>query len=108
MSNKGFKSMDEFYPHYISEHKNPINRILHVMGTTLAVSFLLFCLTTGRFALIPFIFVIGYGFAWVGHFVFEKNKPATFKHPFYSFAGDFYMLYDIITRKRSVYEFTRR
>ena len=40
--------------------------------------------------------VVGYGFAWVGHYVFEKNRPATFKHPWYSLAGDFVMFKDIL------------
>ena len=39
----------------------------------------------------------GYAFAWVGHFFFEKNRPATFRHPFYSFAGDWVMFKDILS-----------
>jgi len=79
-----FQSFAEFYPYYLQEHGNPTCRRLHVVGTTLLL------------VLLP---VVGYGFAWVGHFFFEKNRPATFKHPWYSLMGDFVMYKDILTRR---------
>ena len=44
----------------------------------------------------PLGFIPGYAFAWIGHFIFEKNRPATFQHPFYSLMGDFVMLKDFL------------
>ncbi len=86
----------EFYPFYLSEHSHPLNRAFHFFGTTLVLILLFFYFKTlnGSFLLaVPFA---GYGFAWVGHFFVEKNKPATFKYPFWSFISDFRMYFDII------------
>lgn len=66
--------------------------MLHIVGTTLALLFLLYCLTNNRPLWIPLAPLMGYGFAWVGHFVFEKNRPATFTYPKWSFLGDLKML----------------
>jgi hypothetical protein len=96
-----YKDFNEFYPFYISQHSNQTCRRLHIIGTTLAIlqliRFLFISFTLMQFLLIP---VIGYGFAWIGHYVFEKNKPATFKYPLYSLTGDFVMLYETYTGKR--------
>ena len=81
-----FKSLQEFYPFYLSQHQNRINRRLHVIGTTIGIFWLLIFLLTLNPKFFAFGLVSGYSFAWVGHFFFEKNTPATFKHPFYSFA----------------------
>jgi hypothetical protein len=86
------ESFDEFWPHYVHAHRHPVNRLLHYVGTTGAVA----CVATGAITLNPAWLVaapvVGYGCAWVGHFVFEKNKPATFDHPVWSFRADFKML----------------
>ena len=93
---KRYKSMKEFYPFYLSQHSNSLNRKLHFIGTTLAIiNYFMF------FYYLNFIFILtaaisGYGFAWVGHFFFEKNKPATFIYPFYSLIGDFIMYHSIL------------
>lgn len=92
-----YTTFADFYPFYLSEHSNMINRKLHVVGTTIAFLLLFYSLFTGEYGLLKFFPVIGYGFAWVGHFFFEKNKPATFKYPFYSFAGDLRMWYECVT-----------
>jgi hypothetical protein len=87
---KSFASFDEFWPFYVREHANPINRKLHFIGTSCAIG----CVAgaaLGQWWLLPCAPLVGYGFAWVGHFVFEKNRPATFKHPLYSLAGDLVM-----------------
>ncbi len=72
------------------------NRVLHFCGTAL----LILCLVTGIFTGIWWLFaiipVLGYGFAWVGHFFIEKNKPATFTYPLYSLAADFVMFWHTI------------
>ena len=94
---KKFNSLKEFYPYYLTEHNNYTCRTLHFIGTAIVISLALTAIITQTwwlFALTPFA---GYGFAWVGHFVFEKNRPATFKHPFYSLASDFIMFWDILT-----------
>jgi hypothetical protein len=92
-----FASFREFYPFYLAEHANRTSRRLHVIGTT---GVLLLALTAGwrhdaRWLLGAL--VCGYGFAWIGHFFFEKNRPATFRHPLYSFMGDWVMFRDILT-----------
>lgn len=97
-----FTSLKEFYPFYLSEHRHPVCRLLHFIGTGLVfVCLFVFLVTLDwiYFALIP---VVGYGFAWVGHFFFEKNKPATFKYPGYSLASDFIMFFDILKGKESI------
>ncbi len=95
----GFKSFSEFYPFYLSEHANPTCRRLHVIGTTLVIAVVISAVATQNWWLLLLQPVIGYGFAWVGHFFFEKNRPATFKNPFYSLWGDFVMWKDVLTGK---------
>ncbi|MEO6365317.1 MAG: DUF962 domain-containing protein [Luteimonas sp.] len=94
-----FTSFREFYPYYLSEHANRVSRRLHFIGSC-GVLLLLFVAVLQRDLrwLLPAL-LCGYGFAWIGHFFFEKNRPATFKHPLYSFAGDWVMFMDILTRK---------
>ena len=92
------QSFKEFYPYYLSEHEDRTCRRLHFIGSTLVLICLVLAFThSWLFALaMPFC---GYGFAWVGHFVFEKNKPATFKYPLWSFMGDWVMYKDILAGK---------
>lgn len=94
---QSFQSFGEFYPYYLSEHADPVSRRLHVIGTSLSVLLLLAVLATQQWWLLLLVPVTGYGFAWVGHFFFEKNRPATFRHPLYSLMGDFVMLRDVLT-----------
>jgi hypothetical protein len=96
---KHFSSLKEFYPYYLSEHQNPTSRTLHFIGTALLFIILGAAIYNGDYFLLFAIPLVGYGFAWVGHFFFEKNKPATFKHPFYSLASDFILFFDIATGK---------
>lgn len=98
-SKTAFANFGEFYPFYLGEHANRTCRRLHFVGTTLVILTFVFAITSQQYASLWLIPVFGYGFAWVGHFVFEKNRPATFKHPFYSLAGDFVMYKDIWTGK---------
>jgi len=92
-----FASFREFYPFYLSEHANPTCRRLHVVGSTLVLTVLILACATQRWTLLWLLPLLGYGFAWIGHFFFEHNRPATFKHPLYSFAGDWAMYWQIIT-----------
>lgn len=94
-----FRSFAEFYPYYLSEHAHPLNRRLHLCGTLLAVLLAAVALGTGRYGLLWGVPLAGYGFAWVGHFRVEHNRPATFKYPFYSLAGDFVMAWQILSRR---------
>jgi hypothetical protein len=94
-----FTSFAEFYPYYLSEHSNKTCRRLHLVGSLLVLTVLAYAVTTQHWLLLWFIPLIGYGFAWVGHFFFEHNRPATFKHPLYSFIGDWVMAKDLLTGK---------
>lgn len=92
-----FKSFSDFYPYYLREHSNITCRRLHFVGTCGVIALLLLFFFTGNLMILAALPFVGYGFAWVGHFGFEKNRPATFKHPFYSLMGDFRMFWDILT-----------
>ena len=96
---KKYASMREFYPFYLSEHSNRTSRRLHFAGTSLALVWLAAALATQNAWLLLAGLVCGYAFAWVGHFFFEKNRPATFSYPFYSLAGDWVMWSQILRGK---------
>jgi hypothetical protein len=91
-----FKTFSDFYPFYLREHSNVMCRKLHFLGTCGVIALLLLFFFTGNLMLLILLPLVGYAFAWVGHFVFEKNRPATFKNPFYSLLGDFRMFWDIL------------
>jgi len=91
-----FASFREFYPYYLGEHANRTCRRLHVVGTSLGVAQALAALALGQPRLLLSGLVTAYAFAWVGHYVFEKNRPATFRHPLYSLIGDFAMVRDVL------------
>ena len=97
MSTQRFASFDDFYAFYLREHESRVSRRLHVVGTLLAIVFLLGALVTREWALLWGVPVAGYALAWTGHFFFEKNAPATFRHPLYSLRGDLTMLRDVLT-----------
>lgn len=84
-------SFAEFWPHYLREHSRPQTRALHYVGTSLVVGLAFFSLVTGRWLLLALLPVVGYLFAWIGHFGVEKNRPATFTYPLWSLAADFRM-----------------
>ncbi|WP_245803643.1 DUF962 domain-containing protein [Algoriphagus marinus] len=93
------KTLKEFYPYYLSEHQNYTCRMLHFVGTGLLFMILVSALVTQNYVWLFSIPVVGYGFAWVGHFFFEKNKPATFKYPLFSLASDFILFFDLLRGK---------
>ncbi len=93
---KRFASFREFYPFYLQEHSNRTSRRLHFIGSLGVLALVTTALLTGSALWLAGALLCGYGFAWVGHFFFEKNRPATFKHPLYSFAGDWVMFKDIL------------
>jgi hypothetical protein len=94
---QAFQTFEDFWPFYVREHSNPTNRALHFVGTTLAMTTVAAGLLTKRRALLLAAPVCGYAFAWFGHFVIEKNRPATFKHPLWSLRGDFRMWWKMAT-----------
>lgn len=97
-----YKSFSEFYPFYLSQHENIVCRRLHFAGSLVIIAIIATALITTNAILLLAVPVAGYGFAWVGHFIFEKNKPATFTYPFYSLMGDWVMSWDILTGKISI------
>jgi hypothetical protein len=97
---QSFRTFAEFYPFYLGEHTNPMCRRLHFIGTTIAAVLLVAVLVSQRWWLIAAALLEAYTFAWVGHFFFEHNRPATFKHPVFSFIGDWRLWWDILRRRQ--------
>ena len=95
-----YKTFKEFYPFYLKEHNNVVNKSLHILGAGLFLIIFLLTLLTQKYRYFILCPIFGYGLAWIGHFVFQKNKPATFKYPFFSFVGDFRMFFETITGLR--------
>ena len=91
------KTYDEFWDFYVKEHSKPLTRVLHFMGTSLGIVLLVWLVGRGTWYYFPLCFVTGYAFAWFAHFVVEKNRPATFKYPFWSFISDYKMMWYMLT-----------
>ena len=94
---KKYKSFWSFYPYYLTEHGDAKNRTLHFIGTALLIAILIVAVVLQKWWMLALIPVVGYGFAWVGHFFIEKNRPATFTYPLYSLGSDFVMFWHILT-----------
>jgi len=92
-----FHNFAEFYPFYLNEHRNRTCRRLHFIGSSLVLAVIAWVAVSGNLLWLLALPVIGYGFAWVGHFGYEKNRPATFRHPLYSLMGDWVMFKDMLT-----------
>lgn len=92
-----YRTFQEFYPFYLQEHANRTCRRLHFVGSAIVLALLAAVLVTGELVLLWLLPVVGYGFAWVGHFFFEHNRPATFQYPLYSLMGDWVMFRDMLT-----------
>ena len=90
------KTFKAFYTYYLSEHKNSTSRLLHFIGTTLFFVFAMGAFLFHKAIMLWACPIAGYGFAWIGHFFFEKNKPATFKYPLYSLLSDFRLYFEIL------------
>lgn len=95
------RNFAEFWPYYLGEHSRPGTRVLHLMGTTLAICLAVAAVFTGHWLLLFAALVCGYAFAWVGHFFVEHNRPATFRYPLWSFAADFKMWWVALTGRLS-------
>lgn len=96
-----YRSFAAFYPFYLSEHRHPVSRRLHFIGSSFGLVLLALAILWQNGWLVLAGLVQGYAFAWVGHFFFEHNRPATFKYPLYSFMGDWRMWWEILTRQRA-------
>ena len=93
------KSIHDWLSAYGASHQNPTNKILHVIGSLAGLFLVCIFIIKSKYLYIPLAFIPGYSCAWIGHFIFEKNKPATFKYPLFSFIGDWVMLKDILIGK---------
>lgn len=94
-----YKSFADFYPFYLSQHANRTCRSLHFIGSTLVLLCIAEMFITGSAWWLVGMPICGYGFAWIGHFMFEKNRPATFQYPLYSLMGDWVMYWQLWTGK---------
>jgi hypothetical protein len=101
MSERRIETYSDFWPFYVCEHANPANRIMHFIGTTTAMVVLIYAISSQIWWLIPLALVAGYGPAWMGHFGIEKNRPASFKYPLWSFISDFRMWSLMLTGRMS-------
>lgn len=99
MSEYRFQTYAEFWPFYVREHAEPRNRLLHGIGTSLGIALFVYALATSNWPLILLPPIVGYSFSWFGHFVLQKNRPATFKYPYWSLISDFKMLGLMLTGK---------
>ena len=90
MSERRIESFADFWPFYVREHSVPACRALHFVGSTL-VLVVIAAAAYYNWWLLLLAPVVGYGFAWIGHFAIEKNKPASFKYPLWSFVADWKM-----------------
>ncbi len=95
---KPYRTFAEFYPFYLSQHADRTCRRLHVVGSTVVLVLLVTALLRGGWWWLS-LPLAGYGFAWIGHFFFEHNKPATFTYPVYSLMGDWVMYWQVLTGK---------
>lgn len=92
-----YKSFWSFYPYYLTEHRDIKNRVMHFIGTALVIACFIAGIILQKWWLMLVIPFCGYGFAWVGHFFIEKNRPATFTYPLYSLGSDFVMFWHMLT-----------
>ena len=98
-----YKTFKDFYPYYIEEHSKPKTKLLHFIGTSISLYFLAQLVITFDPIYLIYALLSGYGFAWIAHFFIEKNKPATFTYPFYSFIGDHKMFVEILMGKHKIF-----
>ena len=96
---RDYSSFAEFYPFYLSEHAQRATRRLHFLGSGLSLLCLAALIATANPWWLLAALMCGYGFAWASHMTVEKNRPATFKYPLYSFMGDWVMFWQMLTGK---------
>ncbi|MFP4597529.1 MAG: Mpo1-like protein [Persicimonas sp.] len=89
---ESYENFDEFWAHYLAEHSDPTNRLLHAVGTTAAIATVAAAIIKRKPKLLALAPLVGYGPSWIGHFLIEKNRPASFGNPLWSLRGDLKML----------------
>ena len=99
---KQYNNFKDFYPYYIQQHKNKYTKLLHFIGTWLFILFIFNLIYSYEIINLLYAFLAAYGFAWLEHYFIEKNKPATFSYPFYSFLGDCLMFMEILKGKHKI------
>src|SRR5215213_7358341 len=87
----------DFWLHYLREHGDPRTRLLHYVGTSLLLFLPALAIANGQLLLAAAAPLAAYAFAWVGHFLIEGNRPATFSHPLWSLLSDFRMCFLAVT-----------
>lgn len=97
------RTFKEFYPFYLSQHNNKICRALHFIGSFVVIVIFIYSIMRMDFEKLIYCPLVGYFFAWIGHFVFEKNRPATFTYPIFSLMGDWVMFKDILIGKIKIF-----
>ena len=97
MSDERLKTFEEFWPFYLNEHRDPVNRRLHFFGTGGVLILIIYALFVQNLSVLFLCPLLGYGSAWIGHFLIEKNRPATFRYPLWSLLGDFRMFFLAVT-----------
>jgi hypothetical protein len=100
MASSPFASFREFYPYYLQQHTNRVSRRLHIAGTLLALAAAVGVIASGHWGWLLAVPLAGYLPAWLGHWLFEHNSPATFSHPLYSLRGDLTLLLEVFSGRR--------
>ena len=86
-----FSTYAEFWPFYLREHAKPATRAVHYLGSAAAIGGVVLAIATSSWWWLLAVPIFGYGPAWFGHFVIEKNRPATFEAPLWSLISDYRM-----------------
>src|SRR6266404_2038713 len=97
MRARRFSSYEDFFTYYLQQHSDPKNRLLHACGTGIGIAILMGAIMIGRYWLALLWVPVAYGFAWAGHFLIERNEPATWNHPWWSFISDFHMVWLMVS-----------
>ena len=97
MDEPEMKTFGDFWPYYVREHSRPVTRAMHAAGTIASMILLAEMFITGNWLMLPAALLVGYAMAWASHFFVEHNRPATFKHPLWSFAADYKMVALMLT-----------
>jgi len=90
---KRISNYDEFWQFYLAEHTKPWTKKIHALGLILGLAFVFYAIASSEWVFLPLALLVSYGPIWMSHFFIEKNKPASFKYPFWSFISEFRMVY---------------
>lgn len=99
-TDKRITNYKDFYQFYLTEHNKPLTRIFHFIGIFLVFAVIFYVLKSGKERFLWYCPIFGYGFAWFSHAVIEKNRPATFRYPFWSLISDFRLFFELLTGKQ--------